>query len=103
MIFPKISWEALIVQSTPSSMPSSTLTLPSVPLTVHWPAPSMSKAYELFMSAVFDVSARDGSVSKNSCTVPCIYRTLGRSRRESTHAHAPDSLPSRSDDEGRDR
>ncbi|TML55709.1 MAG: leucyl aminopeptidase [Actinobacteria bacterium] len=29
----------------------------------------MSKAYELFMPAVFDVSARDESVSKNSCTL----------------------------------
>src|SRR4051794_22163123 len=103
MIFSKISCDALMVQSAPSSSPSSTLTLPSVTLTVHWPAPSMSKAYELFMSAVFDVSARDGSVSKNSCTVPGIYRSFSRSRRESTHAHAPDSLPSRSDDEGRDR
>src|SRR4051794_40888443 len=69
MILPKISCEALIVQSTPSSSPSCTLTLPSVTLTVHWPAPSMSKAYELFMPAVFDVSARDESVSKNSCTL----------------------------------
>jgi hypothetical protein len=32
----------------------------------------MSNAYELFMPAVLDVSARDGSVSKNSCTVPGI-------------------------------
>ena len=76
MIFSKISWEALIVQSAPSSMPSCTLTLPSVTLTVHCPAPSMSKAYELFMPAVFDVSARDGSVSKNSCTLSGICRSF---------------------------
>src|SRR5207248_2102299 len=81
MILPKISCEALIVQSTPSSSPSCTLTLPSVTLTVHWPAPSMSKAYELFMPAVFDVSARDGSVSKNSCTLSGICGSLsGRAR-----------------------
>src|SRR5438105_7223282 len=81
MIWPKISWDALIVTSAPSSMPSCTLTLPSVTLTVHWPAPSMSKAYELFMPSVFDVSASDGSVSKNSWTVPGIdtpCRGLGR-------------------------
>ena len=36
----------------------------------------MSKPYELFMPAVFDVSAREGSVSKNSCTVPGIYRSF---------------------------
>src|SRR5436190_24244925 len=81
MIFSKISWEALIVQSAASSRPSCTLTLPSVTLTVHWPAPSMSKAYGLFMPAVFDVSARDGSVPKNSCTLPGICGSLsGRAR-----------------------
>ena len=71
------------MQSAPSSRPSCTLTLPSVTLTVHWPAPSMSKTYELFMPAVFDVSARDGSVSKNSCTVPGIYRSFSGVRGES--------------------
>ena len=78
----QVDADALIVTSAPSSMPSSTLTLPSVTLTVHWPAPSMSKAYELFMPSVFDVSARDGSVSKNSCTLPVIYRSFSGSRRE---------------------
>jgi hypothetical protein len=36
----------------------------------------MSKTYELLMPAVFDASAREGSVSKNSCTVPAINRSF---------------------------
>ena len=43
----------------------------------------MSKAYELFIPAVFDVSARDGSVSKNSCTLSGIYRSFSGFERES--------------------
>jgi hypothetical protein len=45
-----------------------TETLPSFTSTFHWPAPSMSNTYELFMPAVFEASARDSSVSKNSLT-----------------------------------
>src|SRR5438876_12013449 len=51
-----------------SSPPSVTLTSPSSTLTVHLPAPSMSKRYELVMPAVFDASARLSRPSKNSFT-----------------------------------
>src|SRR5579862_4485744 len=103
MIFPKISCEALIVQSAPSSRPSPTVTAPSVTLTVHWPAPSMSKPYELFMPAVFDVSARDGSVSKNSCTLSGIYRSFSGSMASLCRGceRSSDTIAHR--DEGRDR
>ena len=63
----------------------------------------MSKAYELFMPAVFDVSARDGSVSKNSCTVPAIYRSFRGLRASLCAAVSATALPSRPDDQGRDR
>src|SRR2546429_9647086 len=50
------------------ALPILTLTLPSSTLTVHLPAPSMSKRYELVMPAVFDASARLSRLSKNSFT-----------------------------------
>src|SRR6266550_6548035 len=50
------------------SPPSLTLTLPSSTLTVHFPAPSMSKRYELVIPTVFDASARLSRPSKNSFT-----------------------------------
>src|SRR3954464_3164636 len=102
MIFSNTSWEALIVTSA-SSMPSPTVTAPSATLTVHCPAPSMSKPYELFMSAILDVSARDGSVSKNSCTVRGIYRSLWGFGASLCAAVSAAALPSRADDQGPDR
>jgi hypothetical protein len=42
-IFWKLSSEAVIVASTPSSAPSATAIVPSATRTVHVPAPSMSK------------------------------------------------------------
>src|SRR5262245_7630225 len=56
-----------MVQSPPVS-PSSTVTPPSETRTVHVPAPSMAKTYELFIPAVLPGSIRDGSLSKNSLT-----------------------------------
>src|SRR2546427_4531645 len=52
-----------------SSPPSVTFTLPSATLTVHLPAPSMSKRYELVIPAVFDASARLSRLSKKSFTL----------------------------------
>jgi hypothetical protein len=45
----------------------------------------------LFMSAIFVVSARDGSVSKNSCTVPAIYRSFSGFGASVCTAAEPDS------------
>src|SRR5512146_1584842 len=94
MIFWNTSWEALIVTSA-SSAPSTTCTVPSSTLTVHFPAPSMSKAYELFMPSVLDMSASEGSVSKNSCTVPGIYRSFSGSRASLCRGAQQTPLPSR--------
>src|SRR6266550_568140 len=74
MIFWNVSSEVLMTASA-SSPPSLTLTLPSSTLTVHFPAPSMSKRYELVIPAVFDASARLSRPSKNSCT-PAMRATL---------------------------
>src|SRR6266853_6953832 len=67
MIFWNVSSEVAMTASA-SSPPSVTLTLPSSTLTVHLPAPSMSKRYELVMPAVFVASARPSRPSKNSFT-----------------------------------
>src|SRR5258705_9618145 len=67
MIFWNVSLEVVMTASA-SSPPSVTHTLPSSTLTVHLPAPSMSKRYELVIPAVFDVSARLSRLSKNSLT-----------------------------------
>src|SRR5262244_1697160 len=49
----------------------------------------MSKPYELVMPAVFDVSARAGSVWKNSCTVPGINCSFSGSGGESMRRGEP--------------
>src|SRR2546425_4220696 len=67
MIFWNVSPEVVMTASA-FSPPSVTLTLPSSTLTVHLPAPSMSKRYEFVIPAVFDASARLSRLSKNSFT-----------------------------------
>src|SRR6185295_17655215 len=67
MIFSNVSSEVVMTASA-SSPPSTTLTWPSSTFTVHLPAPSMSKRYELVIPAVFEASARLSRLSKNSLT-----------------------------------
>src|SRR6187200_2629500 len=82
-IFWKFSSEVEIVQSA-SPPPSVTSIEPSSTCTRHWPAPSMSKRYELCMPAVFDAST-DLSFSKNSLVAAilvsllCVTRGVERS------------------------
>src|SRR5580765_5379599 len=80
MILSNTSCEVLIVQSAPSATPGSTVTAPSVTFTVHCPAPSMSKAYELFIPAVWLVSALAARPSKNSCVVTAMSLLVGFAR-----------------------
>src|SRR5881396_2609937 len=67
MIFSNVSSEVVMTASAPSP-PSVTVTLPSSTFTVHLPAPSMSKRYELVIPAVFAASARLSRLSKKSLT-----------------------------------
>src|SRR5436309_6323425 len=66
-----------------SSPPSVTVTSPLLTATFHFPAPSMSKRYELFIPAVFDRSTRPGSVSKNSRALVIAESLSSLRRRES--------------------
>src|SRR4029077_18690184 len=74
-IFSNVSCEVEITTSA-SPPPSVTVTLPSSTSTIHSPAPSMSKTYELLMPAVFDASACDSRLAKNSLTASAISRSL---------------------------
>src|SRR5437870_4032951 len=71
MSFWKVSSDVEIVTSA-SPPPSVTVTVPSWTSTFHWPAPSMSKTYELLIPAVLDESTREGRVSKKFCTPSAI-------------------------------
>src|SRR5665213_913363 len=83
-IFSNVSWEVEITTSA-SPPPSVTVTLPSSTSTFHWPTPSMSKTYELFMPAVFSASVFASRVAKNSWTASAISHSLdSRLTRDST-------------------
>ena len=78
-IFSNVSPLVEMVASA-SPAPSATSILPSATVTSHWPSPSMSKRYELFIPASFDASARDASPSKKSLAATRV-RLPFRSRR----------------------
>src|SRR5215208_2803563 len=65
-ILSNVSLDVVIVASALSAAPSVTESLLSLTSTNHWPSPSMSKRYELFMPASFDSSTRDSSPAKKS-------------------------------------
>src|SRR5215210_1947079 len=66
-----------MVASASPPPPSVTVTAPSATATTHWPAPSMSKRYELFIPAVFDGSTAAARPSKNSFTLSGMVSLLG--------------------------